>query len=1320
SISWTVSDSFPSNYALFRNGIQVETGSWNNSFPVVTIVDNLAVGIYNFTLLIYDTTGNSNFDTVWVTVTDSINPLINSPPDTSYEVGATGNVLSWVATDNNPSIYTIYKDGVSFDSGTWSSGSPITSDVDGLTTGIYNFTIVISDTSSNSNNDTIFVTVNTDTTAPALSHPSDITYQFGTTGNEISWTVTDNNPNSYEIYRNGTIIDSGLWLNASPILISIDGLGINVYNFTIYLNDSYNNFNSDLVWVTVNNDIDPPVITPQGNITYQESTTGHGISWDVFDDNPDYFVIYKDGIEIDSGTWMNFVPITNNIDGLSIGTYNYTLFVNDTFFNSITNIVWVNVVNDVTTPTLNSPNDVIFEFGVSGNEISWLGTDLFPTTYEIYRDEILIDSGSWISGIAINISLSANLPVATYNYTISLYDVGNNFNSDLVWVTVQDTTVPLITSPNDFSYEYGITGYSVNWTATDLNPGTYFIYRNSVQVDTGTWLDSVPISISVEGLTIGTYNFTILILDNYNNPVSDEVFVTVQDTVSPIISSPNNITNEYGTIGNNISWTATDDFPANYAIFNNGIEVDSGSWTSGNPIIISIDALPLGLYNFTLELSDTSGNRYHDTVWVTVEDTILPSLTSPLDLNYEQGTTGHNISWTATDTFPGSYSIFKEGILVDSGFWSNGTPIVLDIDGYIFGIYNITIIIFDSSGNTFSDLVWVTITDNTNPTVSSPNDLTYEYQSTGNIISWMANDLNPDNYVIYRNGLSVASGSWSSGIPITIDIDSLNVNSYNFTIVLIDLAGNVIADTVIIDVVDTTDPTVNNPSDFSYEEETSGNNITWIATDFNPLNYFIYRDGIQIASGFWSSGSPIVISVDGLPLGSYNFTGIFSDSYGNTINNTVWVTVIDTIAPIHNYPSNVTYEFQAIGNTITWIPTDLNPNNYVIFENSIQIDSGVWFSGHPIITDIDNLAIGMHNYTSIFTDTSSNSIIYTCWVTVVDTSAPIINNPNNLTYEMGTTGNNISWTATDLNPDIYYVFRNNNQIIADFWTSNNPVTVNADNLSLGTYNYTISFWDAENNSNSHTIWITVVDTTAPDIISPGNLAVEFGTSGNKLGWTITDLNPDYYKIFKDSNIVDQGFWVTNVSIFLTVDGLSIGNYNYTIVANDTSNNVYKNEMWLTVHDTFAPGVIYTGVETYEEGSTGNFVSWVITDLNPDSYIIEMDYEFVEGGSWTSGTTISLNIDGLEWGVYGFNLTSYDSYSNGNSGMFYVRVSRSQSTTTTSSSDVTTSQIPSSTQPTSQPQTSEKPTTAETSGFGIVFVLIAFSILIPTIRKRKMN
>ncbi|MHA2283105.1 MAG: ABC transporter substrate-binding protein [Promethearchaeota archaeon] len=70
-------------------------------------------------------------------------------------------------------------------------------------------------------------------------------------------------------------------------------------------------------------------------------------------------------------------------------------------------------------------------------------------------------------------------------------------------------------------------------------------------------------------------------------------------------------------------------------------------------------------------------------------------------------------------------------------------------------------------------------------TMTSPGDVTFTKDSTGNTVSWTmtANNVNNPHYEIYINNSLDTSNSWQSTVPVVIDLDAQSVDSYAYVIV---------------------------------------------------------------------------------------------------------------------------------------------------------------------------------------------------------------------------------------------------------------------------------------------------------------------------------------------------------------------------------------------------------------------------------------------------------------------------------------------------------------------------------------------------------
>jgi parallel beta-helix repeat protein len=91
----------------------------------------------------------------------------------------------------------------------------------------------------------------------------------------------------------------------------------------------------------------PPVINHPDDVEYEEGTDENTISWEVYDLDPSIYIIYLNDLEVERSSWVFLNEITINIDSLPAGTHNYTIVVNDSNGNMVTDAVFVTVIPSV-------------------------------------------------------------------------------------------------------------------------------------------------------------------------------------------------------------------------------------------------------------------------------------------------------------------------------------------------------------------------------------------------------------------------------------------------------------------------------------------------------------------------------------------------------------------------------------------------------------------------------------------------------------------------------------------------------------------------------------------------------------------------------------------------------------------------------------------------------------------------------------------------------------------------------------------------------------------------------------------------------------
>jgi len=88
-------------------------------------------------------------------------------------------------------------------------------------------------------------------------------------------------------------------------------------------------------------------------------------------------------------------------------------------------------------------------------------------------------------------------------------------------------------------------------------------------------------------------------------------------------------------------------------------------------------------------------------------------------------------------------------------------------------------------------------------------------------------------------------------------------------------------------------PTINSPVDFEYEYGEKEHSITWIPFDDNATESRIYKNNVLVDVVFWDNNQ-IVVHLDMLVVGVYNYTIVVYDAYCNSVTDTVFVTVFES------------------------------------------------------------------------------------------------------------------------------------------------------------------------------------------------------------------------------------------------------------------------------------------------------------------------------------------------------------------------------------------------------------------------------------------
>ncbi|UCD00591.1 MAG: ABC transporter substrate-binding protein [Promethearchaeota archaeon] len=184
-------------------------------------------------------------------------PQISSSGDTVFLVGETGHEISWNlnASELYDPMYSVYRDTTHLLTNPWGFDESINVSLDALPVGQYSYKIVVQNGPYSIEN---YVNVEVGALLD-ISHPPDITYTQGDTGNVISWVVNEGYEQGaiYYIYNESdTLMDSDTWDIGIPITFNVDGLSVGIHTFRI---EVYNTLEyvEDTVGVEVKEQIIP-------------------------------------------------------------------------------------------------------------------------------------------------------------------------------------------------------------------------------------------------------------------------------------------------------------------------------------------------------------------------------------------------------------------------------------------------------------------------------------------------------------------------------------------------------------------------------------------------------------------------------------------------------------------------------------------------------------------------------------------------------------------------------------------------------------------------------------------------------------------------------------------------------------------------------------------------------------------------------------------------------------------------------------------------------------------------------------------------------
>jgi len=577
------------SYNLYLDDILVESGTVNfdkfwRAVKLSINLGKLSDGMYNATLVVFDEAGHFTSNTFFVNVGSY---FLKRTGSEQYEINNPDSLITWSGFTLNPLTFNLSINDTNVLTESW-SGNDIYFDLSSLSLGTYNFTVQLFNSTILLFNESFIVEIHPNEKPLFVSSPIDNQTIMWNNVSSLSlvWEIFDYSPKNWSLKINDNIVKTALWDdNYFLINYSLPVLEEGSYTFTLTVFDK-TGLKADSV---ININIIPPTIPIISNLPSNReiewNTPETSFSWEVH--GGDTWKIRKNGSVIASGIKegdLIILSINNWYDGnWLLGKHNLTLFV---FYDDF-KFVSVSVIITINFPLSDPYADdyVIFATMYCTEPENAIGAPdgFYSTIVEDYSngyitldmnldEEILDGLGDDFTIIArggeYSVWISNDLstpPIllgrASGNFS---FDLENSGVSKVRYVRIEyfsgaftkldaivainyntlneDTDKPSIQPIENFELFENQTPIVLTWILFDRTPLNYSIYIEGELFKAGQW-NGKDISVSYTPESTGSFLFTLVLFDLFENRAWDSVLVTISPLPEENTPTKTNISN---------------------------------------------------------------------------------------------------------------------------------------------------------------------------------------------------------------------------------------------------------------------------------------------------------------------------------------------------------------------------------------------------------------------------------------------------------------------------------------------------------------------------------------------------------------------------------------------------------------------------------------------------------------------------------------------------------------------------------------------------------------------------------------------------------
>jgi gliding motility-associated-like protein len=716
-------------------------------------------------------------------------PVGNAGPNRTINLPTNTVILNGSGSSNSSTITGYSWSKLSGGSATLLNANTDDLTVNGLTEGVYQFQLEVTDNLAATDTDVAQVTVIAPANVPPTANAgSNRTITLPTNSLNINGVGTDSDGTITTYSWSKTAGPSVTISGASSANLSLTNLIEGSYTFRLTVTDDDGATATDNVSITVNaaavNQIPTVSVGSDRNILLPTNTaTINATASDSDGSIASYLWEKRSGPTV---TLLNSATVNLTAQDLIEGIYIFRLTVTDNEAATNFDELQITVTQNNQAPTANAGSNRSITLPTSTIAVSGSGTDSDGT----------IASYSWSKVSALTATLTnassttltaSNMVEGVHTFGLTVTDDDGATGYDEVNVTVNSAAInqpPTASAGNDMSITLPVNSVSISGSGTDSD-GTISSYLwNKVSGSTATLSGQNTNTLSASDLVAGTYIFRLTITDNSGDTDTDNVEITVfpeNTNQTPVANAGGNQVVSLPTNSVTLNGTGSD-LDGTIASYEWTKVSGPAATLTPNQNVVEITELVEGIYVFRLDVTDNLDAIGSDLVNVNVTSSNLPP-TVDAGENQKLVLPLNTISLTAVASDPdGTISTYLWTKLSGpSATLTDENTSILTISDLLLGDYVFRVTATDDDGSSSSDLVSLSVlVSGTNllPSVTVSNDVTLFLPTSTTLLTANATDIDG----------TITAYSWAKISGPTSTLTNPNTNALTITDLMVGIS----------------------------------------------------------------------------------------------------------------------------------------------------------------------------------------------------------------------------------------------------------------------------------------------------------------------------------------------------------------------------------------------------------------------------------------------------------------------------------------------------------------------------------------------------